>query len=164
THAVTQFLLIEGADKNAYDKIASLIDADLKFIEQTLEHVIPIASEAEVDALIERYGAGAPKQRRDLVMLLCLQAQPLSEKAWRWFVEFISSDDNGDLGVAFRILARADSAKFGRLLAERDWSWSHELGTWTNHYGSYALTAGTMAVPFEEIAPRIAPWLLLKAV
>lgn len=45
-----------------------------------------------------------------------------------------------------------------------NWYWSPDKHFWINHYGTGALIEATRALPFDQIAPRLAPWRLLEAV
>ncbi|WP_146059760.1 hypothetical protein [Nitrosomonas ureae] len=45
-----------------------------------------------------------------------------------------------------------------------NWQWSANKHFWINHYGTGALIEATRALPFDQIAPRLAPWRLLEAV
>ena len=72
---------------------------------------------ADVDALIARYGAGSPKQQRDLLILLSIHPVSFSDNAWSW-IEGFARDQSRDLhGVAFKTLTGCNSKRFGRSLA-----------------------------------------------
>ena len=44
-----------------------------------------------------------------------------------------------------------------------DWSWNGNEHHWVNHYGSGAIIKAGDARPFDQIAPRLAPWRVLEA-
>ena len=52
--------------------------------------------------------------------------------------------------------------RFGRTLEDNGWSWRLGEDLWVNHYGTLALAEATYALPFKELIPRLAPWILLK--
>ena len=163
THAATCLLLTAGPSTSTLDQMSDILDADFKFINSDLKYVVGAASAEDIDRLIDKYGAGSDRQKRHLVQLISLHDVTLSEKAWAWFEAFIASGDADGIGVAYRVLYRTDAQRFGRALFARDWSWTHKLDVWSNHFGSAALMKATLSAPFEQIAPRLAPWLLLKA-
>src|SRR5262249_21335996 len=72
-------------------------------------------------------------------------------------------DDEQLRGIAHRALTLSDAKRFGAELAARDWTWSAETNHWENDYGSEALIEGTMQLPFDQVAPCLAPWRLLEA-
>ena len=53
--------------------------------------------------------------------------------------------------------------RFGRLLAADGWSWDPDESFQINHYGTEALIGATLDLPFNDVAPKLAPWLLLSA-
>jgi hypothetical protein len=96
------------------------------------------------------------------VLFLCRDGAQIPASVWVWLVgiAFGTSDIRGP---AFEALARSDSVQFARELLERNWSWSPTTSPWANHFGSTALIDGAGTTPFDELAPRIAPWRLLEA-
>lgn len=163
TYATTLLMLIEGDDGAPVDRISAVVDAGFPFIEVDLRFALPKPSEADVDALIEKYAGGTAAQKRDLICLISLNEVALSERAWAWLEQHAAQTPSDGVGVAMRMLFRTDAAKLGKRLWLDGWTWSHERDVWTNHYGSWALIDATKATPFEQVAPRLAPWLLLKA-
>jgi hypothetical protein len=98
-----------------------------------------------------------------LVIFLCRDSVEVPESVWTWLVD-IAFGTSDLRRLAFKALARFDGFRFARELLERDWSWSPTASIWENHYGSGTLIDGARATPFDELAPRIAPWRLLEAV
>lgn len=94
----------------------------------------------------------------------CRRSPHTSDEAWAWLSGRAFDADFAHRGVAFRLLAKADTERFGRQLVDADWSWQVGADDWMNHYVSMALIAATVGLTYEQIAPRIAPWLLLRAV
>jgi hypothetical protein len=66
-------------------------------------------------------------------------------------------------GVLFRTLAASDERRFGQVLAAECWSWGPAFDFWVNHYGTGALMSAESGLPFDQLAPRLAPWRLLEA-
>ena len=53
--------------------------------------------------------------------------------------------------------------RFGRILAADGWSWEPDESFEINHHGTKALVEATLDFPFNDVASRLAPWLLLSA-
>lgn len=157
-------LMLELLDEPAFHQVASLVDADLSGILADVGHILKPLTTAEVDALISRYGSGTPKQAGDLVLLLSFQGGPISDAAWAWLSTRALDDLFEHHGVACELLVQIDAVRFGRELLRAEWSWSHSRDLQTNHYGSMALIAASLGLAFEEVAPRLAPWMVLAAV
>ncbi len=158
-------LLMEVSNLDAQTQLEVLINADLKFISANFENVLHIPKPDDVDALVARYADGLPKQQHDLIMLLSRDRGrvELRENAWSWFENFLKHQDHDFRRLAFRILTCADPMRFGQILDAEGWSWDPSENVDINHYGTYALIEATADMPFEELAPRLAPWHLLKA-
>ena len=163
--AAAQLLILELRELSALEQIMALVDADLNFLPVDLGEILKQPASADVEALIVRFGEAGAKQQRDLLALLSFHADSLNGSAWTWSERLACADDDDVRGLAFKVLACADGARFGRRLADWNWHWSKdEEHFWINHFGSGALIEATLAVPFDQIAPRIAPWRLLEAV
>jgi hypothetical protein len=161
--AVSQLLLLELPELGALDQFELLIAADLKFIPANFALVMRAPTTDEVDALIARYGAGSSKQQQDLIVLLSIHPIALSEKARSWLIDLARLERHEKRGVLFRVLSRCDGSRFGNILASEGWSWSPEADVWVNHFGTGALIEAEPALPFDQLAPRLAPWRLLEA-
>ena len=148
---------------DAPSQFDTLIAADLKFIPADFAEVMRAPSQEDVDALIDRYGAGSAKQQRDLVVLLSVHPINFSDGAWSWLTELADQADHELHGVLFRMLTLADAARFGLILAAKAWGWNPSADMWVNHYGTGALMRAEPALPFDQLAPRLAPWRLLEA-
>ncbi len=140
-----------------------LIAADLKFIPADFAEVMRAPTPEDVDALIVRYGAGQAKQQHDLILLLSIHPIDFSDSAWSWLSGLAGQPDHERRGALFRMLALADAARFGRILTANDWAWNPLADVWVNHYGTGALIKAEPALPFDQLAPRLAPWRLLEA-
>jgi hypothetical protein len=161
--AANHLLMVELRDLDAQTQFDALIRAGLKFILTNFAEVLRPPTPAYVDTLIARYGAGSPKQQRDLLALLSIHPVAFSDTAWSWLAGFARQPEHEFCGLAFQTLTRADTARFGRMLAADGWSWSPDAHIWVNHYGTGALIEATLAMPFDQVAPRLAPWRLLEA-
>ena len=94
--------------------------------------------------------------------MLLLAHAPLSEAAWTWMLcRAFDGPDEEQRSVAFRALLQCDAKRFGKELVARDWAWQPGGPHLVNHYGSLALAEAADGVPFDELAARLAPWLLL---
>ncbi|MCK1295338.1 hypothetical protein [Bradyrhizobium sp. 30] len=140
-----------------------LIEADLKSIPADFVEVMAPPAIDEIDALIARYRDGTEKQRRDLIVLLSVHPRTFGDDAWHWLAGMIANADDGLRGVLFRMLALADGARFGRMLAVDGWTWDPAAPLWVNHYGTGALIKAETGLPFDQLAPRLAPWRLFEA-
>ncbi|VIO71287.1 hypothetical protein [Bradyrhizobium ivorense] len=164
TFAASELLKIELQSlDDAQSQFDRVISADLKFIPSDLAELVRTPSSADVDALIERYGTAPAKPRHDLVLLLSAHPGGFNDSAWSWLTGLIGEPDHELDGVLFRMLTLADAARFGRYLAAKAWSWAPSADIWINHYGTGALIRAEPALPFDQLAPRLAPWRLLEA-
>jgi hypothetical protein len=163
--AANKLLMLELQDIEVQAQFDALIRADLKFVlDSEFAEILGLPTAADIDALIGRYGGGTPKQQKDLLTLLSIHPVSLSDGAWAWIERFTIQEAQGLCGLAFPILACSDPARFGRTLALEGWSWRADASLWVNHYGTGALIEATLGMPFDQIAPRLAPWRLLEAV
>ena len=163
TYATTLLMALEGPHGSAFEKISAIIDAGLPYIDTDIRFAFPPPHPEDIDALVDKYGCASDLEIRNLVCLVSLHNTPLSDKVVDWLIKHTTKSNSEGAGVAFRILFRASPVRFGEALIARGWSWSHAQELWPNHFGSLALIQATLATPFEQIAPRLAPWLLLQA-
>jgi hypothetical protein len=148
---------------NTQSHFETIIAADLKFISADMIEVVRPPTPQDVDDLITRYADQSTKQQRDLILLLSMHATPFSDSTWSWLSTHLSQPDHELRGVLFRMLTLADSARLGCILAAGQWMWKPTAHLWENHYGSEALIKSELALPFDQLAPRLAPWRLLEA-
>lgn len=164
SHAANQLLLMEICNLDGRNQVEALIEADLRYISEDFVEVLRPLKPKEADRLIDHYKTGSQKQQKDLLCLMSIQTVQLTDRAWSW-VEAIAKQGTKDLAkLAFKILTRTDSARFGRTLLIDGWSWSPAKHIWVNHYGTDALIEATFSQSFDELAPRLASWRLLRAV
>jgi hypothetical protein len=157
TDVRNKLLILELLEASGDDQHRVLMETDL-------ESVLPGLSQV-LRPLSASYAEAAPRsparRARDLVIFLCRDGAQIPESFRAWLVE-IAFRLSASRSLAFEALARADGERFARELLERDWSWSPTASPWENHWGSGALIAGAGPTPFDELAPRIAPWRLLE--
>ena len=158
-------LSLEIRDLEAPDQIDTLICANLQDILLDVSKTLRCPTPDEVDALIQRHGSVT---RSAYHLLASLSHMPdkllLTDKAWLWAEGITSQDTDKESQSQFRLLARLDPVRFGQHLDSRDWAWDPIKNIEVNHHGTLALIKATLSTPFKELAPRLAPWLLLKAV
>ena len=163
--AISQLLLMEIRNLDGQKQFNKLIRADLKYIATDFADVLGTPTPDDVRELLNRYAAGSLKQQGDLLALLSFRPVEIGDDSWLWIEGFRKPQEHQDLRkFAFRILANADLARFGRTLWVEDWSWSSNEHVWVNHYGTDALIEATSSLSFDELAPKLAPWRLLEAV
>jgi hypothetical protein len=161
--AASDLLKIELRDLDTQSQFDRLIAADLKFIPADFAEVMHVPTVDDVDALLARYRAGLAKQQRDLIVLLSVHPIPFSDDVWSWLGDLAREPEHELRGVLFRTLTLADAVRFGRMLAADGWSWDPKAHLWVNHYGTGALIQAEPALPFDQLAPRLAPWRVLEA-
>jgi hypothetical protein len=115
-----------------------------------------------MNRLVERHRGDPAEVTERLVLLLSIAAVGLGPIAAEWLEQFALTASEETQSAAFEALLHCRAAEFGGKLWATGWMWQpgRELAS---HYGSLALIAGTLNVPFELLAPRIAPWLIAKA-
>ena len=159
-----KLLLLEIRDLEARTQFDALIQADLKYILDDFSEVLRPLTANDIDGLIDCYHRGTQKQQDDLLILLSNHSQTLSDNACAWIADYANENSNDCRWAAFQILNQADPMRFGRILAADDWSWEPDESFRVNHYGTEALIEATLELPFNDVAPRLAPWRLLNAV
>ena len=161
--ASNRLLLLEIRDLEAQDQFDALINSALKDVFTSVTEILQCPTPTEVDALIKRHGAGSYVRQRDLLKFLSVVPVELTDKAWSWVEHFANQNTDNDRRLGFRILAGADPMRFGQSLEAEGWSWSPDKDIEINHHGTRALIKATSNIPFEKLAPRLAPWRLLEA-
>ena len=166
--AANALLLMEIRDLDAQAQFDALIHANLQFISDNFANILAITlrppTPADVDVLIARHADGSLKQQRDLLTLLSILPIELTDTAWSWVERCAECQEDDSRGFAFRILTHADPVRFGQTLEAEGWSWSQDEHGWVNCYGMDALIKATLDIPFDQLAPRLAPWQLPGAV
>jgi len=162
--AFTQLLMIEIVNKPGIDQWISIVEADLLKIFANFYEILNPISPDDADSLVARFESGTEKQADDLLSLFSLHDGALAGVAWDWLEKFAFDESSQRKKRAFDVLVRADRTRFGRELLARNWSWGSVGDHSSDHFGSLALIAASLAVPFDQLAPRLAPWTLLTAV
>jgi hypothetical protein len=158
-----RLLLLEIRDLEARTQFDTLIQANLKYNPDDFFEVLRPLVADDIDALIDGCHRGTQKQQDNLLILLSYHSQALSDNAWAWIANYAKQNDNNCRWAAFQILTQADPMRFGRILAADDWSWEPDESFRISHCGTEALIEATMDLPFNDVAPRLAPWRLLNA-
>ncbi len=162
-YTASQLLILEIHGRDALQQVDEIVDAGLEDILVDLAEVLKPLTPDQAETLVNRFSMETTSQIRNLVILLGLHKIALSDNVWTWLTGIAFDSDLGLRRCAFRTLAKSDAERFGRDLLARNWSWSPEQDHWVNHYGSGALIGGSTGLPFDQIAPRLAPWRLLEA-
>lgn len=163
--AASELLKIELSQiDSAESQFDRIISSDLKLIPADFDKILKMPSTRDVDALISRYRVASTKMQTDLLLLLSMHPHAFSDNSWSWLTDLADQPGHEQAHVLFRMLALADAARFGLILAAKGWAWKPSAHIWVNHYGSSALIKAELAIPFQDMAPRLAPWLLLEAV
>lgn len=162
--AAGRLLMVEIRDLDAVTQIDRLIEADLPFIADDFCKVIKAPTANDVDSVIARWGKGNEQQQHDLIIALSCHQISFSDTAWDWLAERAFQQGHKLKGLLLRMLGAADASRLGRALLGREWTWDPKSHLWENHYGTEALIAAGGGVPFDQLAPRLAPWQLLQAV
>ena len=163
--AAHELILMEIRDLDARQQVDALIHANFDFLLMRISEVLRPLTPEDVDALVDSYKTGSLKQQRDLLTLLSSQVIDLTDHAWSWIEQFREPQEHEkSRKFTFKILAHANLERLGRTLLDENWSWSPHEDIWVNHYGTDALIEATSALPFDRLAPRLAPWRLLEAV
>jgi hypothetical protein len=163
SYAAGQLLMLELRNLDSQAQFDELIGADLKSIQPDFAEMLRPPTPDDVDALMSRYSSGSPKQQHDLIILLSFHSVEFSDATWSWLESVAKQTGHNLQGLVFHTLTRANPVRFGRMLAAEDWSWSPDAHFWVNHYGTGALIEATRSLPFDQMAPRLAPWRLLEA-
>ncbi len=162
--AAAVLLQFEIARLSAREQVERLLDAGLAHVYVEHGELIAPLSPSDVDMLLTQCEAAPHRRLAQLLILLRLVGAQLSELAWTRIAAIAFDPGHAGRGAAFELLERHDAARFGRALHAASWHWRHGEGLWCNHHGSLALAAASTGLPFDQLAPRIAPWLLPRAV
>ncbi len=157
----SNLMMIEILDLPADQQVESLINAGLGD-DLDLEEVVTEPSSGLIDRLLADLTNGNARRAQDLAVLLLLTRAALTANAWDWFLNrAFACETDPERSVAFQALWRFDAKRFGQVLIARDWTWTPGDTQIVNHFGSLAVAAAAGSFPFDELAPRLAPWLLL---
>ncbi|MYC14777.1 MAG: hypothetical protein F4Y39_13690 [Gemmatimonadetes bacterium] len=163
-HVTERLLLMEFQSLDAQSQFDLLLQSDLEDFSLDFCKVLRRPSREDIDALITRYATCSSSKQRVLLILLSSSPVELTDNAWSWVESFVKKQEGDFRRWAFEILACANPVRFGRTLVDEGWSWSPGENIYVNHYGTSALIEATSDIPFDELAPRLAPWQLLNAI
>lgn len=160
----SQLLFHELFELPAIQQCARILRSDLDGILNDFQHVLRRLSKEDSDELIRKFGDGELKQRLHLLVLLSFFAIELSEQATEWVLAEAFGGDEKNQNLAFLVLARLAIEDLGNRLWDIGWKWERSLPIHQSNCGSFALIRVGDSVPFDQLALRIAPGLLLHAV
>lgn len=165
-HITERLLLMEFQNLDVQSQFDLLLQLDLEDFSLDFCKVLRLPTRDDIDALITRYATSPSCKQRVLLILLSTFRVELTNNAWAWVESFAKKQEGDFRRFAFTILAYADPVQFGQTLMDEGWSWNpneNNENCEVNHYGTSALIEATSDIPFDELAPRLAPWQLLKA-
>ena len=163
--SAASLLIVEIAELPAIEQVTRVLDLDEEHVLADFADVLRPIAASDVDALLDANASASPRRLGNLVCLLSAAVlDGLSDRAWGWLEDQALDDDAVRRACAFDVLTTQDATRFGLLLLAADWSWSGEANDLCRHHGSLAVAAAGADLPFEEVAPRITPALLGRAV
>jgi hypothetical protein len=163
--SASDLLIIEIADLPGAEQIASVLDMGPRYISIDFVEVLRPLSASDVDALLDANAEAEPARLSNLVCLLSATSLTgLSDRAWEWLERRGLDVTSDDRPCAFETLYRCDARRFGDALLRENWSWDRDEQDLCRHHGSLAIAEAGLSLPFEEIAPRIAPALVARVV
>jgi hypothetical protein len=157
-----ELLVLELSGLPALAQATALIDAELPEIVVDVKEILQPLSPEEIEGLVTAHGLSSAHRKRALLILVSVHQVSVTVPTWEWLISIAFGTDQELQGFAFRALTILDSARFGRALAARDWTWTPGGNDWVNDYGSVALIEGTLGIPFEQVVLRVAPWRVLE--
>lgn len=144
-------------------QVETLIGADLANLYTNVNPFLATLDAEALDRLIAGHRTEPVAVTRRLVELLSVMVTALSDDAAVWLTG-LAFDEAFDRQVAaFDALARCRPDILSAELLARDWSWDRAENDYSAHYGSLAILRATASLPFEQVADRIAPWLIARA-
>lgn len=163
--SASDLLIIEIAELPGIEQIASVLEMGPRYISVDFAEILRPLSASDVDVLLD---ANADAESARLNNLVCLLSATsligLTDRAWEW-LERRALDVTFDVrSCAFETLYSCDARRFGESLLRENWSWDRDEQDLCRHYGSLAVAEAGLSLPFEEIAPRIAPALVARVV
>jgi len=162
--AASELLLPELVGKDALAQAVTVVEADMVHLPISITDAVEPLTGNQADQLIRHFEAGTSKQQRDVLALLVTSPPVLSNFAWAWVSAYTASEDEIDVRLAYMALEASDPMRLGLDLNQRGWRFTVGADTFLAHAASGALFTATTALPFEQVAARLAPWRLLEAV
>jgi hypothetical protein len=149
--------------KDARDQCTAVLQADLDGLLNDFTYILREIGNGEADRLIGEFWDRNETVRLHLLVLFSFAAVQISKDVFDWIFREAVGDAEKNRSLAFLVLARLSPDEFGKRLWESNWKWQREFPAYEAQYGSLALIHGTVNEPFETVAPRITPGLLLYA-
>lgn len=150
--------------KNAFDQCSTILQSDLDELLNDFAYVLRPIGSSEAVGLVREFGDRCEKMRFHLLVLFSFAAVEISNDVFDWlFMEAVGGSEK-NRRLAFLVLARLSPEEFGKRLWKSSWKWQRALPAYESVYGSLALIHGTASESLEDVAPRIAPGLLLYAI
>ena len=149
--------------QDARDQCEAILRSDLDGVLNDFAFVLREIGSDEADRLIGEFGDRDETIRLHLLVLFSFAALEISKDVFDWIFREAVGDAKKNRSLAFLVLARLSPDEFGKRLWESNWKWQREFPAYEAQYGSLALIHGTVNEPFETVAPRITPGLLLYA-
>jgi hypothetical protein len=159
SHLLFHLLFSQEAQKQC----SAILQSDLDILLNDFACVLRDLGSGEVDRLLGEFGDHDETVRHKLLALLSCAAVEISAAAFDWIFREAVGDAEKNRNLAFLVLARLSPDEFGKRLWESNWKWQREFPAYEAQYGSLALIHGTVNEPFQTVAPRITPGLLLYA-
>ncbi|MFD1983311.1 hypothetical protein ACFSOZ_11600 [Mesorhizobium newzealandense] len=161
--AATNLMMMEILDLPALAQfqrtLRAGLGADLDF-----EEIVGEISADDADTLVAEFRNADNATLGGLLAMLMVSHAPLSEQTWNWLFGIAFSETTATRrSMALSTLAQFNIKRLGEALLARDWAWEPSGPELVNHYGSLALIDAAGAVPFDQLAARLAPWMLPKA-
>lgn len=144
-------------------QVEALIGANLANLYTNVNPFLAGLDAEAVDRLIARHRGAPVAVARRLIELISVMVTALSDDAAAWLTG-LAFDEAFDRQVAaFDALARCRPDALCAELLARDWSWDRAKNDYSAHYGSIAIIRATASLPLDQVADRIAPWLIASA-
>lgn len=163
-HIASLLMMVELHGKPALEQAELILQANVQTILVSLELVLNPLTIQDAEMLVRKYGNRDKDQIYILLFLLNKTDVTESEYLWNWMVEKASEGDPVMQQEAYECLFESNIIKFGSYLDSTDWHWNPDSKDIANVFGTLALVRATLDSAFEEISPRLAPWMLLEAV
>lgn len=160
----SHLLFNELFSKNALDQCSILLQSDLHSLLNDFAYILREIGSSEADDLVREFGDGNEEERLRLLVLFSFAGREISSEVINWIFREASDDCENNRNLAFLVLARLAPADFGRRLWESNWSWQRAIPAYQSQYGSLSLIHGTVSEPFDVVASRVTPGLLLHAI
>jgi hypothetical protein len=160
----SHLLFYQLFSKDSRDQCKAILQADLDGLLNDFAYVLREIGSGEADQLIEEFGDRNETVRLHLLVLFSFAAVQISNQVFDWIFREAVGDAEKNRSLAFLVLARLSPDEFGKRLWESKWKWQRAFPAYEAQYGSLALIHATVSEPFETVAPKITPGLLLYAI